>query len=412
MSNIKLIITLAFCLVCSINTFANDGKDELILQYSTEYGVHYTHTMAPKETIYSISKNAGVTVDQIYKANRITKSDIISIGQQIIVPVSSESISSTRNADTSLKVMYQVKKKDNLFQIAKRYFNQEVNAVVSRNNLPNMTLSPGQLLHIGWIKTNSMTYSQTAVAQTATKPNTIPQTTKVVTTSTVTNQRNSSTQPQAVDNGSYRVVQHTKLSSPTEKVAIPESQQINTSPNQTTSEVVSEVVYHTSTPPSSSTTPTTVNRVIVNQSPSAVANPIPVENTVSSTTTKAPTTTGTTATEVNNTGTTTTITRSETASPELSFLTDPNLLSDKGMAIWDRDDNEPLNLYVLHQSAKVNSYMKVINPMIGRVVIAKVIGRLPDNVYGGDVKMVVSTAVAKSLGIMDSRFLTEMKFIK
>ena len=426
MLSFKSIITISISLLLSIAGMATDGKNELILQFSQEYGVHYSHTIAPKETIYSISKQAGVSVNQIYQINNLKKSDIISIGQSIIVPVNNESISSTRVPGSVRKVMYQVQKKDNLFQIAKRYFNQEVDAVVSRNNLPNLTLSPGQLLHIGWMKVNNTSISETS-SNYASTPSSASMKTPVTpmassnaseTTTSVASQgyaENASTSQSA--ESTYRIVQHTELPNQTTDSS---TNQTSTSGNlnnaksntattnnnsgpQTSPRVDSEVDSHIS--PQTATS--TVKKVIVNQSTST-----PTTQAIAKEADSSATSTSATSPSKPASSPGTIVIRSEAASPELSFLTDPNLLSDKGMAIWDREDNEPLNLYVLHQSAKVNSYMKIINPMIGRVVIAKVIGRLPDNVYGADVKMVVSTAVAKSLGVMDSRFLTEMKFVK
>ena len=428
MLSFQSIITISISLLLSIAAMATDGKNELILQFSQEYGVHYSHTIAPKETIYSISKQAGVSVNQIYQINNLKKTDIISIGQSIIVPVNNESISSTKVPGSVRKVMYQVQKKDNLFQIAKRYFNQEVDAVVSRNNLPNLTLSPGQLLHIGWMKVNNTSISGTSSdyastpSSTSMKAPVVPmassnasKTTTSVASQGTPNAAKASTSQSA--ESSYRIVQHTKLPNQTTD---PSTNQTSTSGNlnnaksntattnnnsgpKTSSRVDSEVDSHIS--PQTATS--TVKKVIVNQSTST-----PTTQAIAKEADSSATSTSATSPSKPASSPGTIVIRSEAASPELSFLTDPNLLSDKGMAIWDREDNEPLNLYVLHQSAKVNSYMKIINPMIGRVVIAKVIGRLPDNVYGADVKMVVSTAVAKSLGVMDSRFLTEMKFVK
>ena len=98
--------------------------------------------------------------------------------------------------------------------------------------------------------------------------------------------------------------------------------------------------------------------------------------------------------------------------PDLSFLSDPSLQVEKAVASWDQSDNEPLNMFVLHHSARINSYVRIENPMLGRIALAKVIGRLPNNIKDSQVKMIVSTAVANSLGVVDDKFLTEIKFVQ
>lgn len=375
-----------------INTLqANNGISKIITYYSPEYGLHYIHNLNPKETVYSLSKFSGVSIQEIYDINGINASTILSIGQELIIPVKNESIITSVNNSTSsstmIKVMYHVKKKDNLFQIAKRYFNTDISTLVKRNNLSGLTISPDQLLHIGWISfdnnlpvqitsvkrdnsqiTTQSTQTQhvesTVIAQNETADEVIQETIKNV----------DEAQQNETPALKYRVVQHTPLHKTTQPVEQPTVESTINTPVDTLS-----VTYETT-----GSIPTTTE----------TENPIPiVKSNVKSTTDME-----------------SAVKKREY--PDLSFLSDPGLLSTKGVATWDKNDNEPLNMFVLHKDAQVNSYIRIENPMLGRVVLAKVVARMPSNVYDQDVKMVVSSAVASSLGVKDARFLAEMKYIQ
>ena len=70
-------------------------------------------------------------MDELKKANNLT-SNMISIGQKLIVP-------------NELETIYTVKPGDNLYQIARK-FNTTVDKLITLNNLKNTTLSVGQIL--------------------------------------------------------------------------------------------------------------------------------------------------------------------------------------------------------------------------------------------------------------------------
>ena len=83
------------------------------------------------DTLYKIALEYNTTVDEVKKANNLT-SNMISIGQKLIVP-------------NELETIYTVKPGDNLYQIARK-FNTTVDKLITLNNLKNTTLSVGQIL--------------------------------------------------------------------------------------------------------------------------------------------------------------------------------------------------------------------------------------------------------------------------
>ncbi|MCR5219322.1 M23 family metallopeptidase [Treponema sp.] len=74
------------------------------------------HKVAKGETFYSISKKYGITVDELCKANGITKNDVLKTGQTLKIP------SKEGQSDTSAARkydLYTVQKGDTLYRIAK-----------------------------------------------------------------------------------------------------------------------------------------------------------------------------------------------------------------------------------------------------------------------------------------------------
>lgn len=92
------------------------------------------YTVQSGDTLYGISKQFGVSVDDIKRTNNLT-SNTISKGQTLRIPTSTTTLD------------YVVKKGDSLYAIAKRY-NTTVKDIVRLNNLTNNTLTIGQQLII------------------------------------------------------------------------------------------------------------------------------------------------------------------------------------------------------------------------------------------------------------------------
>lgn len=108
------------------------------------------HTVAAKETMFSISQAYNVAIDDLKKWNNLT-TNALSIGQQIYVrkpPVSSASPSpAATTAGTPAKGMHVVGAKETMFSISRQY-GVTVQQLREWNNLESNDLSIGQELFV------------------------------------------------------------------------------------------------------------------------------------------------------------------------------------------------------------------------------------------------------------------------
>lgn len=98
-----------------------------------------TYTVKPGDTLYGISNQYGVSVDDIIRLNNL-KNTNLSVGQVLKIPTTSGT-----NPDNTFT--YTVKKGDSLYSIAKNY-DTDVNTLIKLNNLKSNNLSIGQKLII------------------------------------------------------------------------------------------------------------------------------------------------------------------------------------------------------------------------------------------------------------------------
>ncbi len=98
-----------------------------------------TYTVKSGDSLWSIANQYGTSVDAIKQANQLT-SNTLSIGQVLVIP-------STTNSTTPSETIYTVKSGDSLWSIA-RDFNVSVNDLKNANQLTSNLLSIGQKLII------------------------------------------------------------------------------------------------------------------------------------------------------------------------------------------------------------------------------------------------------------------------
>ena len=111
------------------------------------------------DTLYSISKKFGVSIDTIVSDNAL-KNNILSVGQNLKIRVSGGVVEECFGEDYEIPTIsyntYTVVKGDSLYSIAKK-FNTNVSEIVSINNLTSNTLNIGQVLKIPGTSSNTYT---------------------------------------------------------------------------------------------------------------------------------------------------------------------------------------------------------------------------------------------------------------
>ena len=83
--------------------------------------------------------------------------------------------------------------------------------------------------------------------------------------------------------------------------------------------------------------------------------------------------------------------------------------NEAGAAYCKKELKDRAGHSVLHRTAKLRSYITIKNPMNGKTVRAKVLGRIPKSVHTSDVVVVVSRQTARALGAKDDRFYVWVK---
>lgn len=97
-----------------------------------------SYTVKRGDSLYSIAKKYGVSVSSITKLNNLSNNNL-SIGQELLIPVSNDS------SNQSSGRTYIVQKGDSLYSISKK-FGVTVDSIKSKNNLKSNLLSIGQKL--------------------------------------------------------------------------------------------------------------------------------------------------------------------------------------------------------------------------------------------------------------------------
>ncbi|MGI9533485.1 MAG: LysM peptidoglycan-binding domain-containing protein, partial [Thermodesulfobacteriota bacterium] len=110
------------------------------------------HTVKVKESLYSIAKMHGSSVDKIKAENNLKIIDL-KPGQKLVIPSAEPKVSLTSENNSenvkkeSVQIVHTVKKSESLYSIAKMH-GSDVAEIKAKNNLNNNDLKPGQKLII------------------------------------------------------------------------------------------------------------------------------------------------------------------------------------------------------------------------------------------------------------------------
>jgi len=115
----------------------------------------FRHQLAPGQTLFSLSKFYGLTINELYFYNPSLKANTYKIGDPISIPIPNRAIKRFKGkyfeSSQYVPVCYMVERGDNLYHISKRIFRLPLETVKEKNNLTDNTLSIGQVLKVGWM---------------------------------------------------------------------------------------------------------------------------------------------------------------------------------------------------------------------------------------------------------------------
>ena len=131
------------------------------------------HTVAEKETLYSISRMYNVSIDDIKEWNHLT-SNSLTLGQELIVKKTSTQPAITTTTPTNVetttqKGVHQVAQKETMFSISRQY-NISVDDLRRWNNIEGNELKIGQLLFVAPPKNSNVAAQQTSASVPVTAP--------------------------------------------------------------------------------------------------------------------------------------------------------------------------------------------------------------------------------------------------
>ncbi len=107
-----------------------------------------THKVEKGDTLYSISRKYSVTVAELRAANKLSESDIIKIGQVLVIPGTDNKASSSTSSTTSSTQTYVIQKGDTLYGIARK-FDMKINDLLDLNGLTKESvIKVGQKLKV------------------------------------------------------------------------------------------------------------------------------------------------------------------------------------------------------------------------------------------------------------------------
>ena len=126
-----------------------------VLKLPTQYKVEEIamYTVQKGDSLYSIAKKFGITVDEIKSLNNLTSNNL-AIGEQLMIkgstgdePINPEEECIGTGYAEPQYIMYTVQRGDSLYTIARRY-NTSVDNIKALNNLTNNNLTIGEQLKI------------------------------------------------------------------------------------------------------------------------------------------------------------------------------------------------------------------------------------------------------------------------
>jgi LysM repeat protein len=336
------------------------------------------HKVDEKETLYSIARRYGATVDGIMQSNP-GMSRTLEIGQIVKVPYTK--VASTVPTSTAGAKVHTVQTKETMYSISKIY-GVSVEDIRRWNNLSDNAISVGQELVVK--KPTSSSTSSTTVSSPVTAPK-VSEATKPGQTHTV-----------AAQETLYSVARQYSIS----------VQQVKEWNNLTDNAIsVGQVIYVG--PPDGKAANTTMAQV----KPTTPATE--PASTVKTTVVDPPKQTAIETAKTEPVASTQPKTQTQPQTIRISeSVKSSDEVIESGMAELIEGTEGNRKYLALHRTAPVGTILKVKNEMNNREVFVRVMGKLQDSPQNGKLVIKLSRSAYDRLGAIDPKFRVELTYYK
>lgn len=141
---------------CIGQSALQNQQDSIFIIFDEKGNKSFQHVMQEDETLYSLSKFYGLSLEELYAFNPTMIESIWDVGQELTIPLPNRAIIRYTETDEEVKTLiplyYRAKPGDTMYGIAKKNFKMPVEDLLIRNKLKDHTLSLEQVLLVGWIK--------------------------------------------------------------------------------------------------------------------------------------------------------------------------------------------------------------------------------------------------------------------
>lgn len=136
---------------------------QLKIPINEDNSEYIIYTVRAGDSLYSIARRYGLTVNSLIKYNNLS-SNILTIGQKLKIPNKN-----TESEFEDDLIIYIVKVGDTLYSIAKKY-GMTVDKLIEINNLKSSILVPGQPLKIILVESNEIPFGASCYGEGYTEP--------------------------------------------------------------------------------------------------------------------------------------------------------------------------------------------------------------------------------------------------
>ncbi|GAA5220463.1 LysM peptidoglycan-binding domain-containing protein [Membranihabitans marinus] len=344
----KNILT-ALLLTISVLSYGQvDGLEIKVNEYHQPYIIH---TLAAGQTLYGVSKTYQISVDDLMKQNEELEPENLKIGQDIFVPIFKKDIcylSEKCQGQNMVALKYKILPQDNLFRIARIYFDTSINQLKIINRMDRNHITPGEHLLIGWIPYSDYLNTYLQPEHIAVVNQVTPEETAILTD---------------------------EEDEPSEEISYsPKPQKVYTN----STDVETTVSSH------SNNTEAILPAEEDGETASTSNMDIVWDNNINHHTEDA-------------------------SSNEDDHA---NMVIEGATAYWNKNKSSKKGKFILHKTLPLDSMVEIYNPVTHASVVAKVVGNIPDNIYSPEIELVVTTEIANALGALDKKFYTKIRYSK